>query len=46
MSTENLCSVTEQATVQAMVESINNGMTPQGSTTLLKTEHTHPIRTV
>ena len=33
MSTENLCSVTEQATVQAMVESINNGMTPQGSTT-------------
>ncbi len=26
MSTENLCSVTEQATVQAMVESINNGM--------------------
>mgnify|MGYP000812153563 CR=1 FL=1 len=24
---------TEQATVQAMVESINNGMTPQGSAT-------------
>ena len=23
----------EQATIQAMIESINNGMTPQGSTT-------------
>ena len=34
MNTENLCSVTEQAAVHATVmESINNGMKPQGSAT-------------
>ena len=34
MSTKNLCSVTEQATVQATeMESINNSMKPQGSAT-------------